>query len=361
MKIAQVVATFPPHVGGMGRVADDEARGLSRRGHDVTVFTLAYWGVRYRIDGALFRVVRLRPWLQLGDAGFVPELIPRLRGFDMVHFHYPWYGAGDLVWWASLLWRERYVVTYHMTAEPQGAVKRFLKTLYDLAWPRLIFGRAERIFIVDQKQREEVRCLRRWAGKIILLRNGVDTDIFKPAAPKSGAGQRILFVGNLLPVKRLDLILRALAVLPTAELTVVGGGYAEKDYRRQAEKLGVQSRVRWMGICRDSLALAERYRAADVAVVPSERESFSLSALEALASGLPVIASDFPGISARVEEGKTGFLFASGRADNLAEKLKIFFALNQEERRKMAAAAREKALEYSLARHLDELESAYAV
>ncbi|MBI5729463.1 MAG: glycosyltransferase family 4 protein [Candidatus Magasanikbacteria bacterium] len=359
MRIAHVVATFPPHVGGMGRVAYDEAYGLSRRGHDVTVFTLAYWGAHYCSDNLPFRVVRLWPLFQLGDAGFIPQLLWRLRHFDLVHFHYPWYGAGDMVWWASLLWQERYVVTYHMDAVPSGAIKRMLQALYDAMWPRFIFGRAERICIVDQAHYVEARFGRRASKKIVLLPNAVDTTIFKPTEEKKSNGQQIVFVGNLLPVKRLDLLLQALVTVPSAELAVVGGGYAEKDYRRQAEKLGVNARVRWIGVCSDPALLAGYYRAADVAVVPSERESFSLAVLEALASGLPVIASDFTGVAERVENGKNGFLFASGCSDDLAEKLKIFFALTREERQAMGEAARAKALEYSLDIHLNMLEKVY--
>ena len=87
MRIAQVVATFPPYRGGTGNVCYHNARDLARRGHDVHVFTMARDGVSTRevLDG--MTVHRLRPLARLGNAAALPRLTRALRGFDLIHLH----------------------------------------------------------------------------------------------------------------------------------------------------------------------------------------------------------------------------------------------------------------------------------
>lgn len=90
MKIAEVVATFPPSIGGMGEVCFNESEELAKRGHEVTVFTLRHFKKKeYTNEKFPFKVVRVRPFLKAGDAGLVPGIFFKLRGFDYIHLHYP--------------------------------------------------------------------------------------------------------------------------------------------------------------------------------------------------------------------------------------------------------------------------------
>ena len=88
MRIAHVTATFPPYWGGTGNVCYYNARELSRRGHEVHVFTA---GVKdapaeEKMEGVF--VHRLKPLIQFGNAFFIPGLV-KLKRFDIIHLHYP--------------------------------------------------------------------------------------------------------------------------------------------------------------------------------------------------------------------------------------------------------------------------------
>ena len=93
MKIAEVIATFPPHHGGMGYVCYHNALELARRGHEVTVFTLDHGRQSYDDDPGEFKIVRLRTPMMYGDGGIVPQLFSGLKGFDIIHLHYPFFGG----------------------------------------------------------------------------------------------------------------------------------------------------------------------------------------------------------------------------------------------------------------------------
>ncbi|MCZ7527652.1 MAG: glycosyltransferase [Acidimicrobiia bacterium] len=164
-------------------------------------------------------------------------------------------------------------------------------------------------------------------GRIETVAPGVDHEVFHPgdeAAARAAlglAGRRvILFVGRIQPLKGADLAVRALAELDDrrAVLLVVGGpsgpdGRAElARLHALVHELRLEDRVRFVPP-QPHRRLAVYYRAADLCVVPSRSESFGLVALEAAASGTPVVAADVGGLRSLVDDGVTGYL-VEGRA-----------------------------------------------
>ena len=278
MKIAHVISTFPPRHGGMGQVCFEEARRLAERGHEVTVFTLAYSGDSL-VSNFQFPVSRLRPLFKFGDAGFTPRLFFKLKNFDLVHLHYPFYGGAQCVWLAKFFRGQKYVVTYHMDAHPVGFLKKLFQGVYDFVWAKRILAGAEKVAVVDEDffiASRHGRFIKK--EKVAFLPNGVDLEIFQPRPKDLSAvgltelaGKKIiLFVGNLLPLKRLDLAIEALKILRDASLTlvVVGGGYDEAEFRKQAAGLPVI----FAGSCPEARKLSAYYNTAVCLVAPSDFE-----------------------------------------------------------------------------------------
>ena len=143
MKIAEVVSAFPPHAGGMGYACYYNSIHLAGKGHDVTVFTLDTG--EDEIMDVPFRVVRCRPVLSHGDAGLTPGLYLKLREFDVLHLHYPFFGAAEYVYWASVLRKQRYFLTYHMDVFGNTLIKRLVIALYEPLFLRRIVRRAAMI------------------------------------------------------------------------------------------------------------------------------------------------------------------------------------------------------------------------
>src|SRR6266542_1322672 len=108
MRIAHVTATFPPYQGGTGTVCFYNARELARLGHEVTVFTAATPGAN-GVGPAGVQVERLSTAFQVGNAPFMPGLLRRLGGYNLIHLHCPFIFGGELVWAASRRTRTPYV------------------------------------------------------------------------------------------------------------------------------------------------------------------------------------------------------------------------------------------------------------
>ncbi|WP_026256348.1 glycosyltransferase [Mycobacterium sp. 155] len=180
---------------------------------------------------------------------------------------------------------------------------------------------------------------------------GVDLELFTPQGPKSrrGAPHRIVSVGRFVPRKGFDLVIRALPSLPDTELVIVGGPdraglKADPEARRLralARELGVASRVKLRG----SVAHADMpavLRSADIVACTPWYEPFGIVALEAMACGVPVVASAVGGMLDTVVHDVTGRLVPPKRADLLADTI---FSLLRDDflRRSLGAAGRDRA------------------
>src|SRR5207249_10792909 len=167
------------------------------------------------------------------------------------------------------------------------------------------------------------------AAKITVVPAGVDTELFHPR--DRGMVRRrlglpgldtpiLLFVGRIERLKGIDTLLKSVAVVSRTcagrdlKVLIVGGGGQSEDenaeLRRVVElyhELNLEDQVEFVGSKPQEL-LPLYYSAADITVMPSHYESFGLVAVEAMASGTPVIASDVGGLSYTVQDGETGFL-----------------------------------------------------
>lgn len=353
MKIAELVATFPPHHGGMGYVCFHNALELAKRGHDVTVFTLDHGRSDYGDYQHPFKVVRLKSPIISGDAGIVPQLISRLRGFDIVHLHYPFFGGAEYVWLVSVLRGKRYFLTYHMDVSGTTFLKRVILNAYELTLTRPIISRAAGIGALTRAhlQSSKIGGLVNWS-KVIEVPNGVDVQKFVPGdkdqklIEKYGLANKVvaLFVGNLQPFKGVHLLVNAIAELnnPNIVLLIVGGGYGEQAIRSQVKALRVENQVIFAGPQSPEGALPDHYRLGDFLVLPSTHsEAFPLVVLEAMASGLPAVVSSLPGPSQLVKDEKDGLIVPIGDVQTLAEKIR-YLATHPEASRKMGVNARNK-------------------
>ena len=373
MKIAFVISTFPPKIGGMGQVAFEEAKRLAAHGHEITVFTLHYPGVDENEDkNWSFKVVRMKG-LCFGDAGLAPQLFFKLKGFDLVHLHYPFYGSAHLVFLAKIFHGQKYLLTYHMDARPNGFLKRLLQNIYDFLWAKLLITNALGIITVDKEHLLTTDFIKVIDEKKVKeIYNGVDTEIFSPEVsvmdndflPELKNKKIILFVGNPLPFKRLGFLIKSLLKIKIDNfvLLINSGGYDIDLYKKLVSDLGLVQKVKFLGRQKEQKDLARLYRRADCLVVASagSAESFSLVALEAQACGCPVVVSDTAGIRKRVENNIDGFWFETMSEESLAQKIDQILNLTSEQRLLFRQRARQKVLQnYSWDKHTAELESYY--
>ena len=168
--------------------------------------------------------------------------------------------------------------------------------------------------------------------KFIEIPFGVDTKKFRPNNYNCDLNsdnkiKSILFVGSLDRAhyfKGIEVLLKAVSGLRTKDwrLTIIGEGDLKPDYQKMAKQLKVENKVNFLGKIEDK-ELPLIYRRADLFILPSttREEAFGLVLLEAMASGLPLIASDLPGVRSVFIDGVQGFLARPGDARDLQNKI----------------------------------------
>jgi teichuronic acid biosynthesis glycosyltransferase TuaC len=152
------------------------------------------------------------------------------------------------------------------------------------------------------------------AQKITVLRNGVNLDLFRPqerqpARSSFGMNDRfvIVSVGNLIELKGHHLVIEAIKQIPDAELYIAGAGAEEASLRALADRLGLAERVKFLGLLPQT-RLADLYSAADCLVLASSREGWANVLLEAMACGMPVVATKVGGTPELVTSPAAGVM-----------------------------------------------------
>ena len=290
-------------------------------------------------------------------------------------------GPGDVRWLTGVLARRRATICHLHTFASQvlgtraarRTGTRIVRTehstrVYDdpSCWPfsRWSLRRADAVVFIS----EHVRKIALARGgqvldgrKTSIVNNGVDTDRFAPRddAARPAAG-RVHFValGRLDRRKGLELALEALAMVPRAELDIVGDGDERASLEEHASRVGVRDRVRFCGYERDDRDAIAR---ADVALSSAREEGLGVALLEAMAMGRPVVAVPVGGIPEIVRDGETGWLAPERSAAALANAMRAAIDAPEEERRRRGLHARERVVErFSIDAMRDGYEAVYA-
>ena len=366
--------------GGMNVYVREVARVLGGLGFEIDVFTRSQ-------DPAIPEVVTLgpgarvihvpagpaRPIARAAVAGHLEAFAERVEAFrtrervryDLVHSHYWLSGLAGLD--LARRWDVPLVHMFHTLGAIKNAVARGsgdTEPAERLAAEMRIAAGADRIVASTLVERADLAWhLGADPGRVAVIPCGVDVELFRPRAAGPArarlgldAEHVLLFVGRLTPIKGLETLLRALAVLRSdglaaARLTllVVGGTKGDEagsgDLRRLARELGVGAWVDFRGPQPQDV-LPDYYAAADLCLMPSRYESFGMVALEAMASGVPVIASRAGGLAVTVQDGATGRLVPEGDVAALARAV-VGLLADEPGRRALGARAVEWARRFA--------------
>jgi D-inositol-3-phosphate glycosyltransferase len=273
--------------------------------------------------------------------------------YNIVHSHY---------WLSGLVgqrlkqrWGVPHVTMFHTLGEikNRASLSEHEPDLRISSEADIIAG-ADRVICATEAERTLLRQLYAAdAAKIAVIPLGVDLDRFRPGdqeAARTALGLEderiILFVGRIEPLKGVDILINAAAILESdvdCSVLIVGGDETSRAQvarlRGLARRRGIEHRIAFVGAI-DHERLPLYYNAADVCVVPSHYESFGLVAVEAMASGLPVVASRVGGLMGTVRDGETGYLIPWLCPEPFAERIELLLD-NEPLRRNLGEAARE--------------------
>lgn len=352
MRIVQIINSLD--TGGAETLAQGLHRQYLRRGHGSVILTLS--GRRYGWSGPGIYSLGLRgPY----EPSAVPLMVDLpadigLDAADVVHTSlFPTQALVPL-YSGSTSFNGILVTTEHSTSNRRRGSR----------WWRLFDGWTyrcyRRIVCVSEAAAKE---LGSWVpgvrGRISVIPNGIDLDEFHPPeAGRRNSPPLILSAGRLTGAKNYRKALEAFAIQLRSGLScrylIAGGGPLEAELRSMASDLGVAGSVEFLGETDD---IAGLMRMADLFFMPSAREGFGLAAVEAMACGLPVVASDIPGIGDIVgRDRECGILVDPDSTPGMAEALE-WMLRNPSEAEKMGRSGTGRAASYSIEKcalmHLD--------
>ncbi|WP_029420349.1 N-acetyl-alpha-D-glucosaminyl L-malate synthase BshA [Alicyclobacillus macrosporangiidus] len=358
-----------PTVGGSGALAAELGKALGRRGHEVHFivsdipFRLGAFDPHVQVHEV--DVVSYPVWrtpIDLALAAWMARVMEQHR-IDVLHVHYalPFAVCAFLARQMAPRRRVPVVTTLHGTDVTLLSQDR---TLFDLVRFGLLHSDA--VTAVSRSLAAQTEARFGLERPIHCIHNFVDPHVFRPAelpdlrrALAPNGEPILLHVSNFRPVKRVADVLRVFARVRTkvaARLVLVGEGPDAWEVRQLTETLGIAPHVVFLGKQDDVVPL---YQVADLFLLPSQQESFGLAALEAMACGVPVIASDAGGIPEVVRDGETGFLRPVGDVEGMAQaavRVLSDDALHQRLSRQAVARARSA---FSMADKVAEYERLY--
>jgi len=354
LRILLVNYEYPPLGGGAGNATAHLSKELAALGAQVTVLTSAFRGLagRERVNG--FAVRRVPVVRRRADRCTPPEMATFVCSATV-----------SALWLAR---RMRPDVTVTFFGIPSGPVGLALKLMYgipylvslrggdvpgfqpyDLAfYHRLLGGTIKGLWRRSAGVVANSDGLKALVQKsapdqpVLVIPNGVDVSRFRPVeTPSEDRAVRVGFVGRLVHQKGVDVLLKAVALLDPAlpfVVDIVGDGAERQELESLGASLGVAHRVRFLG-WKSSEELPELYRCMDVLALPSRDEGMPNVVLEAMATGLPVVATKVAGTEELVHDGETGLIVPPEDHQALAEALRRAVT-DRETRTSMGAAGR---------------------
>jgi N-acetyl-alpha-D-glucosaminyl L-malate synthase BshA len=343
-----------PSLGGSGVVATELGKALARLGAEVHFITTSHPSRLTGYDERVYfhKVVSEEYPLFQQYTPYALSLAAKIRevaeqySLDLVHVHYAIPHAASAFLAKEMLKPHRLptVTTLHGT---DITLVGMMPSYYEIT--RFSIEKSDGVTTVSEFLRKETVREFRIDHPIDVIHNFVDTETFRPRevcaarARFSRGGEKVLMhVSNFRKVKNLPVLMQVFhevqKVVPS-RLVLVGDGPERESTERQAESLGIEARVEFVG---DQEYIADLLPAADVFLLPSQHESFGLAALEAMSCGVPVVGSRIGGLPEVIEHEKTGFLCDPNDVDCMKA---IVMGLFKDDtlRRQIGQAARERA------------------
>jgi 1,2-diacylglycerol 3-alpha-glucosyltransferase len=357
MRIGLVTACYEPVVNGVTRMVSMYRQHLERAGHQVAVFTL---GVESRKD--LDKGIVRSPAIPLGRSGY--HIAARysksaqevMRQMDILHCHHPLmglelahrYGRCPVVFTNHTRY-DIYLSAYSPISQPisDRLMQRFWPTLTDYSDVVIAPSESVRELLLSVGVRRPVE----------VIVNGIDLGAFYSyAAQKKSRAERsserttrIIYVGRLSAEKNVVGLLHEFAhasqTNPRMHLTLVGDGNQRRRVEQLVAELGIHSRTTLTGGV-DHTEVPRLLAAADIFTTSSISEVHPLTIIEAMAVGLPIVATISPGIKDTVEDGVTGLL-GPNKTGELSRRLAAL-SMDPDRNRQMGGSAYKASSQYKI-------------
>ena len=355
--IVHVTSYYPPHLGGMEKGTALRAERFADRGYPVSVYTSDIGYSPKAASNAKVQVHYLKS-IEFAHTPIIFTLFFRLLALprhSLIHLHVAQAYSPEIVYLISKLKGIPYIAHIHLDVDPSGPLGFLLETYKKLFLKRVLKSAAK---IICQTEPQKSLIASKYAlplESIAVIPNGVAEEYFVGKRTSQNPVPRLLFVGRLAAQKNLPLLIEAVSQMQTSVfLDIVGEGELRENIEALIQKYKLHN-VHLHGQ-KTGRELIEFYKSADIFVLPSLKEGISNAMLEALAAGLPVVASDLPEM--RQILGDCGVLIQDPTATNYARTLDALLS-NEQTIQNLSILSVQKARSYSWKNVLDATEAVY--
>lgn len=380
MKIAIFSDTFSS-INGVANVTHKSALALEKIGHDIKIFTVSdknKSNLDYRANGKslVINLPSLPFWGYQNERFALPFglAIRKIKEFkpQIIHTHTP-FSVGWEAILSATLFRVPVVGTHHTFYDHYlKHIKMGYNWAKKPAWKYTVayYNRCDLVLSPTESLANE---LKKYGLKkpIEIMPNPVDTQLFRPLTDsaeknklKSLFGiknQSLVYMGRVSYEKNIDKLIKAVALLskeiPDIKLMIIGDGPEMSNLKKLAYDLGISDKINFLGF-RHNQELVEALQANDIFLTASKSENMPLSILEAMSTGLPIIAVSALGIPEIVRDDVNGFLTSTDKPEEIAA-ITLELLKSKKQLKKFSLASRKLALDYSQERIAESLEKVY--
>jgi len=341
--------TCYPTYGGSGIVATELGLELANRGHEIHFISYAN-PIRldpdtprvfyHEVEVSNYPLFHYPPYC-LALASRMAE-VAEYYDLDLLHVHYAIpHSIAALLAQQMLAARKRlpFITTLHGTDITLVGVDRSYFPI-----TKFSIEKSNGITSISNHLREQTAEVFGVRNEIRVIHNFVNVDIYKPCGKRSSTEKRLMHISNFRPVKRVEDCIRILELVlreTPAHLYMVGDGPDRPAAHGLAKRLGIDKHVTFMG----KQDHVERiFPTMDVLLMPSEMESFGLAALEAMACGVPPVATSVGGVPELITDGVDGFLEPAGDLQAQARHV-VELLTSHDLHQRMSSAARKTAVD----------------
>lgn len=316
LKICFISTDFPPTLGGVASHAHELAKAMVKLGHEVHVLTSLVHGSEpvEMMDGIFVHRVKIlwqKPFYTWGMAKHIKKII-KDNSIDLIHVH----GMRPLEATKGLN------IPVVFTNHTSGFLKRLEK-------PSILQGRLKSrlqhvsLVLAPSYELCDATVKIGYTGPVYFVSNGVDTNKFSAKELKNINKEKTFILARRL-VEKNGVVVFAEALTkiqsPNFKVLIAGVGSEQQAMQEIFKKARIENKVKFIGAVKNS-DMPALYKQADYSVLPSFYEATSITGLESMASGLPLIGTNVGGIPYLIDEGITGFLVPSHDASALAETM----------------------------------------
>lgn len=341
LKVCMLTWEFPPRiVGGIARHCYGLTKALVKLGHEVHVVTLEFPGAPEFEDVEGVKVHRVK--IELGHPNFLTwtfifnhfmeKMVAALSHqveFDVIHIH-DWLTTHSGIAAKNFL-NKPMVCTVHSTEI--GRVQQLRSPdsymIDGLEW-WMMYEAKSVIMCSNFMTKEVIDHFHLPSEKVSVIPNAIDTFEYNKNVNKEAVRRRyniepneklVIFIGRLVPQKGVEYLIRAIPLIVRnhrgTKFLIAGDGWSRSHLESMAAATGYGNKIRFLGFITDSERV-ELLMSADALVIPSIYEPFGIVALEGMAAGVPIVASNVGGLSEIVEHDRTGMLAYSENPESIA-------------------------------------------